>query len=1625
MAGKKRNKTAPKNIEKNEPKQGPSGPQSPALKASYEERQQDEITALEAIYGVDFVIKAAHSAWKKAEPSFDIHIRAAADEDVALTLGVVLVATYPKSPPLLTLKDHGNLKEASLYKVQIYVETQSKEFVKEEEVMMMSLVEGIREILEEAAQAKIAGRALPTLEQERAAHEAAVAKLAREQKDKEEQKKLQDTKEEEKYLGQMVQQELRRQDERVKESRKKNPPSHVAFSPVDGTQDSDGERIVFDQLCRLTDVDGNSIVFNAVTGKTEFLAGPITMVYEVRPVVPAGQKRPRLALKQIQVHSAGKEQVQFKKQLQALESELDTMKKLRHQAVLEVLDYKIGRAANDIANTMSWNVSVLSPFAEDGSLEKLLRWSGHLDVNRVRSCTVNLLDALGWLHSQGVVHQDIHPGNILLVTEPTGDMIAKLADAGYQRELHNLCTTTQTLTSMRDTKSAYWFPPEIAAASKAQYTQKTDIWDFGLVFLQMILGLDVAQKYHSPVDLMDSLSLSDALEELVAFFFKSDPKKRPRAFELSSSEFLATDAPLFVENTSAGQSSTTLGSLPQITPIRSRSRHNSTTNRGHTSSRYKEDFVEEGRLGKGGFGEVVKARKKLDGQVYAIKKISSSSQGGLTEVLKEVRLLSQLSHPAVVRYFNTWLEEAYDISDTADEETSTDAGGTELSRDTVSQGGFNIEFATSQGGLDFISSSRRLDIEFGDDDSEAVDDDDDDDNGDDDYDESTDEEDSDESDEESGTDTQGTKGAQHVLPVRKRTRRPSHRPFRTILYISMEYCEKRTLRDLIARNLAKNKTEVWRLFRQILQGLVHIHSLNIVHRDLKPDNIFISVGPDGVNNVKIGDFGLASKGLIAADKAHSHPSVMDQADMTRSVGTSVYVAPEVKSGGSGSYTSKVDMYSLGIMFFEMYYQPMLGMQRAQVLEDLRRSHPVLPSDFDPGAAQAEIIMSLLTHNPKERPSSTELLKSNKLPDEMESDTIRRAIAGVADPNSPFYEKILSTLFSRKVDQAKDFVWDMQTQTFSTTELLRQRVVKETLISIFKCHGAVEAPTPSLYPSSSHYTTAVKLLDHNGSLLQLPFDLKMGRARMLAKSTTAIPQHSYSFGSVYREQHGGGQPNQIGVADFDIVANNTLDLSLKEARVLSVVDDIISAFPTLSSSQMAFQLGHSDLLQLIFEYCGIEHSVRRAAAETLSRLNVQGVTWQKLRGELRSPQCGVSATSVDELQRFDFRDTPAKTFSKLKTLFGNTDIYQKASSTIAHLKEVYEYCKVLGVKTKIYISPLYSVNEAFFRGGLMFSCVFDKKVRVVLAAGGRYDSLIKEHRHKAGSGLVGERHAVGVSLPWEKLAQVPARSGGKAFLKKAAEEEVHGLFSGKRCDVLVASFDPVIRRSTALEVLRSLQTNAISAELADEARSPDELIPDRPEEQPAWMIIVKADILKIKTFWRNVPDEDLPARELLNWLRGDMRERDSNTKATTMPSRPRGGMAHTEGNNSLGDTSPFPYSNQGHHQQEVRVLTAQTKSKKFNRQTVVEQAQSSAAKLVQGFLDGPIAAIETTDHVLNAIRGTSLSEADTWRKLDVTNAEKKYVREVQDMLLEFRDAGLKHAFVYNFRTGSCIYYDLAA
>ncbi|MDA4133380.1 MAG: ATP phosphoribosyltransferase regulatory subunit [Thaumarchaeota archaeon] len=212
---------------------------------------------------------------------------------------------------------------------------------------------------------------------------------------------------------------------------------------------------------------------------------------------------------------------------------------------------------------------------------------------------------------------------------------------------------------------------------------------------------------------------------------------------------------------------------------------------------------------------------------------------------------------------------------------------------------------------------------------------------------------------------------------------------------------------------------------------------------------------------------------------------------------------------------------------------------------------------------------------------------------------------------------------------------MSTSNPGAADLQRRQVVKETLTSIFRHHGAVEAPRHSLYPRSTHYgNNAVQLLDSNGTLVQLPYDLMLGSARALAKSTgPAVVQRSYCFGNVFRDKHDGGQPQMFGEVDFEVVTADTLDLALKEAEVIKVLDEIVWAFPALPAGQMCFHLGHSNLLQVVFDHCRVELGSRRAAAEILTKLNLRNLTWQKMRMELRSI---VSPTSLDELSRFDFR-----------------------------------------------------------------------------------------------------------------------------------------------------------------------------------------------------------------------------------------------------------------------------------------------------------------------------------------------------------------------------------------------------
>lgn len=212
-----------------------------------------------------------------------------------------------------------------------------------------------------------------------------------------------------------------------------------------------------------------------------------------------------------------------------------------------------------------------------------------------------------------------------------------------------------------------------------------------------------------------------------------------------------------------------------------------------------------------------------------------------------------------------------------------------------------------------------------------------------------------------------------------------------------------------------------RLFRSIVEGVKYIHYSGLIHRDLKPANIFLSLPNSNSNrqlprsmpttptpsppkslvcpsssslpNVstscrdpssripfhdfdelvpKIGDFGLATS-FVDPESASECLASKTDSSRTTHVGTITYASPEQLANPPVIYNEKSDIYSLGIIFFELFFPFTTRMERAKVLKDLRRG--VLPNDFvTKWPKEAAFVLWLMADDPELRPSADAILE---------------------------------------------------------------------------------------------------------------------------------------------------------------------------------------------------------------------------------------------------------------------------------------------------------------------------------------------------------------------------------------------------------------------------------------------------------------------------------------------------------------------------------------------------------------------------------------------------------------------------------------------------------------------------
>jgi hypothetical protein len=126
------------------------------------------------------------------------------------------------------------------------------------------------------------------------------------------------------------------------------------------------------------------------------------------------------------------------------------------------------------------------------------------------------------------------------------------------------------------------------------------------------------------------------------------------------------------------------------------------------------------------------------------------------------------------------------------------------------------------------------------------------------------------------------------------------------LYLAMEYVEGETLTSLLRREGPLHPRRAAELTGQIADGLHAAHHLGIVHRDLKPDNILVTHQPDGLEWVKIVDFGIAK---TTKDLGQTVTSI------GVAIGTPEYMSPEQLAGET--LDARTDVYSLGLVLFNM------------------------------------------------------------------------------------------------------------------------------------------------------------------------------------------------------------------------------------------------------------------------------------------------------------------------------------------------------------------------------------------------------------------------------------------------------------------------------------------------------------------------------------------------------------------------------------------------------------------------------------------------------------------------------------------------------------------------------------
>ncbi|XP_072342863.1 LOW QUALITY PROTEIN: eIF-2-alpha kinase GCN2-like [Scyliorhinus torazame] len=1061
-----------------------------------------------------------------------------------------------------------------------------------------------------------------------------------------------------------------------------------------------------------------------------------------------------------------------RKQIQGAESEFNSLLKLNHSNLVRYMAMCCKEQANSIV------INLLVEYVNGSSLSDALSKGTPIAVDRLQHYAVQLLEALDYLHNNSVVHKFLSASSVLV----DNDGNVKLTDYSISKRLADICKEDV----FEQTKVRF---SENAVPYKSG--KKGDVWRLGLLLLALSQG-KIVKEYPITVPSNLPSNFQDFLNKCVCL----EDKARWSPQQLLEHSFVKpplVPAPSPSNEDSPEDSAGGIDCAETVVPNSQLLAASLYTDTQRQLSRYYNEFEELQLLGEGAFGAVIKVKNKLDGCYYAAKRILvNPTSKHFRRIKGEVTLLSRLNHENIVRYYNAWIEkhEIQPSSNPATENLQQTPSSPELehqrkltSPDDIEKNApspvttSSVEWSTSCERSSSIKCAER---------------------------ESSDEDDDDEEDvfcssflpvdmdSDSDIIFENDNGNRNNIPAGREAasaKNPENEKMEKMgiilvpltvhyLYIQMEYCEKSTLRDTIDQGLYRDINRLWRLFREILDGLAYIHEQGMIHRDLKPVNIFL----DSNDHVKIGDFGLATDHLsnVAGDRQETDGSESihfikpDPAgNLTGMVGTALYVSPEVQGNTKASYNQKVDLFSLGIIFFEMSYHPMAtASERISVLSKLRMPTIEFPEDFDEErcSKQKLIVGWLLNHDPAKRPTAVELLKSEHLPPpQMEESELHEMLHhALANTSSKVYRTLLTQIFSQQITPAMDFTYDIDVHkgNFSAHHAMLRHFVFETVCRVFTRHGATWLHTPLFMPKNKKLydgSEGTYFMDHSGMLVMLPHDLRVPFARFVARSNITSLKR-YCIERVFRPRKlDRCHPRELVECAFDIVTPITRNL-LPDAEVICTIVEIILEFPVLQERNYSIHLNHTSLLRAVLLHCGIPEDKLQHVYNILSDPMMGKLTKQEIEAKF----CNLSLSQNSFMHLYKYIENKLD-LEQLRVMLmplmkGKLAVCQLVKQALKELEEVTELLKKFDVKLQMVVNLglVYKVQQ---HSGVIFQFVALVKRRhhivpEILAAGGRYDNLILEFQRPQVVGPVPS--AVGVSLALDKISTLCSTSESPAI-----------------------------------------------------------------------------------------------------------------------------------------------------------------------------------------------------------------------------------------------------------------------